>query len=202
MPGRNIYKDYFCDSFYHAYNRGVNKEPLFYDDRDYSVFLNLLKRYLSPISDKKGNGVKYLCLSGRVELLSFCLMPNHFHLFIYQHDAAAMRLLLTHVSIAYSMYFNKRYKRIGPIFQQRYRAIRITDDSHLLHISRYIHLNPSNYKLWKWSSLPYYLNSLRSEWVRPDRILGMFNGDYRQFVEEYQDDCIILSSLSGELDLA
>lgn len=175
------------ESFYHIYNRGVNRRNIFLDDKDYVVFLSLLKRYLSARISKKESGVAYKTLHQDVELLAYCLMPNHFHLFIYQHSPDAMFELLKPVSIAYAMYFNRRYLRVGPLFQQRYRAIRIVDNGHLLHISRYIHLNPQNFNQWQWSSLPYYTGHKHADWVRPDRIVALFSGDYQSFMNDYVD---------------
>jgi putative transposase len=97
-----------------------------------------------------------------------------------------MKLLLKSLGVAYGMYFNGKYKRRGPVFQQRYRASRIEEDDYLLHISRYIHLNPEKYKVWKWSSLPYYLGKFNADWIKPEKILELFQGDdYSKFIENY-----------------
>jgi putative transposase len=187
MPGRNIYKDYAEDSFYHVYNRGVDKQIIFKDDQDYTVFLSLIKRYLNSDAKKSINGLIYPNYSNVIELQAFCLMPNHFHLFIYQHDSDAMKKFMTSITVSYSMYFNKRYKRVGPVFQQRYRAVLIDVDTQFLHISRYIHLNPINYQDYEWSSYGYYLGQKHANWLKPDRVLNMFDGDYEQFVKEYSN---------------
>ena len=80
MPSRNSRKEYVPETMYHVYNRGHNKDKIFLDDNDYAVFLNLLKRYLSKtvVTDEKGR--PYEQLRDEVELVAFCLMPNHFHL--------------------------------------------------------------------------------------------------------------------------
>src|SRR3990167_865213 len=127
-------------------------------------------------------------------------MPTHFHLFIYQHNETGMTSLLRSVSVAYSMYFNKKYKRVGPLFQQRYRASRISDDAYLLHISRYIHINPDRYKSWEWSSLPYYNGEMKANWLKPERILDLFNKDeYSSFVDDYQETRRELEAIKHEL---
>jgi hypothetical protein len=99
-----------------------------------------------------------------------------------------MTQLLKSIGVAYSMYFNKRYRRVGPVFQQRYKAVRIMDDAQLLHISRYIHLNPDDHHGWMWSSLPYYVGSKQANWVHPERILAFHEGHepYVEFVENYK----------------
>src|SRR3990172_5909254 len=140
MPGINIYKDYVPESYYHVYNRGIDRQVIFRDSSDFPVFLNLLKRYLDKDSSKNSVGVTYPTYRGEIELLAFCLMPSHFHMLIYQHNSDAMKLLLKSVGVSYSMYFNKKYNRLGPLFQHRYLASRISSDAYLLHITRYIHL--------------------------------------------------------------
>jgi putative transposase len=200
MPSKNRVKDYLPDSYYHLYNRGVNKRVIFKDTEDYSVFLNLLKRYLSkePIKDTKGR--EYDWLYERMELLCFCLMPNHFHLLIYQNDEEAMTKLMRGVLTSYTAYFNKKYKRIGPLFQDRFKASRIMNDSYLLHISRYIHLNPTTYKTWEFSIYQYYLGNKHAEWVRPERILDLFEGgSYTDFVADYRGYKQQLDDLKHEL---
>jgi putative transposase len=189
------------DSYYHIYNRGVNKRRIFLDKEDYVVFLNLLKRHLSgkPQEDLKGR--EYIWLYEDMELLAFCLMPNHFHLCIYQHTPTAMQRLLGAVSMSYTTYFNKKYQRIGPLFQDTYKASHILDDSYVQHITRYIHLNPKGYKEWEFSSLPYFLGKKQAEWIRPEKILDMFGGrkQYGQFVEDYADYKATLATMGSNL---
>lgn len=190
MPGKNLIKDYVPESYYHIYNRGVNKQPIFIDDRDRVVFLSLLKRYLGEVTEKNRQGKNHPNYSENIELLAFCLMGNHFHLFVYQlADENAITEFMRSLMTAYSMYFNKKYKRVGPVFQQRFRAVRIVDDAQLLHITRYIHLNPAEYKNYEWSSYQYYINNKSTEnnWLKPDRALELFDGDYAAFVADYED---------------
>lgn len=99
------------------------------------------------------------------------------------------------------MYFNKKYKRVGPLFQGRFRASLITSDSYLQHISRYIHLNPSTYKNWPYSSLPYYLGLQTAEWCQPDRILDLFRDrqEYENFVADHEAHKKQLDDIKHEL---
>src|SRR3990167_997407 len=101
MPGRNLEKIYVEDSYYHIYGRGHSRRLIFHDNDDYAVFLNLFKRYLSnsPIKDKQGR--EYPWFHNDVELLAFCLMPNHFHALIYQKPAEAMTNLFKPVITTY-----------------------------------------------------------------------------------------------------
>ncbi|MDO8591965.1 MAG: transposase [bacterium] len=201
MPARNVVKEYAPDSYYHVYNRGVNKRTIFADGADYIVFLNLLKKRLSkePTVDKYGRQAPHY--KGEIELLAFCLMPNHFHLLLYQHDdSKAIAKLLQSVCTAYTMYFNRKHKRVGKLFQGNFKGSRVTSDEYLQHISRYIHLNPGDYKKYEWSSLPYYLGNQRAEWLEPTRILELFEGDsYHRFLEDYEDYKESLDEIKYEL---
>lgn len=201
MPGRNINKTYLADSYYHIYARGHNKNTIFHDDDDYAVFLNLFKRYLSnkPIKDKKGR--EYTWLHNEIELLAYCLMPNHLHALVYQHNAEALTKLFKPILTTYGMYLNKKYKRSGPVLQSRFRASLIYNDAYLTHISRYLHLNPNSYKTWSFSSLPYYVGTQSAEWLRPDKILSLFDGqeEYGEFLEDYEDHKAMLDEIKAEL---
>src|SRR3972149_4852723 len=167
MPSPNLEKIYLAESFYHIYNRGVNKQPIFLDSKDYAVFLNLLKRYLDSKLTEDKNGREYENLHEKLELVAFCLMPTHFHLFVFQHTPEAMTRLLRGVGTSYTGYFNKKYRRSGPLFTDRFKASIINNDAYLIHISRYIHLNPLSFRNYEWSSLPYYLGKKQADWVNP-----------------------------------
>lgn len=200
MPSKNRVKVYAPDSHYHIYNRGINKRRIFLDDDDYAVFLNLLKRYLdeAPVKDNKGR--EYDWLHNHVKLQAYCLMPNHFHLLIYQISPEAMTRLLRGVSGAYTTYFNKKYRRIGPLFQDRYKASLISSEEYLQHISRYLHLNPDDYKTWPYSSLEYYLGRKTAGWLSPDLILDLFvAGEYKGFVSDYEAHKKALDEIKSEL---
>lgn len=201
MPGKNIIKQYAPESYYHIYSRGVNKSPTFLSEHDYVVFISLLKRYLDPEMSKNASRHAYPRFNSRVELLSYALMPNHIHLFVYQHDQYAIRDFMRSLLTSYCMYFNKMHKRVGPVFQSHYRARLISDDSYLQHISRYIHLNPSEWRTSTQTSLDFYTGKRQAEWVKPGRILELFEGaaDYVKFLEDYEDQKQMLDDLKWEL---
>jgi putative transposase len=190
MPSRNILKEYIPHSYYHIYNRGVDNRIIFEDHLDYEVFLNLLKRYLSPSSEPDAYGRDRVTFYGEIELLAFCLMPNYFHLLIYVNEnPRTMTELIRRVCTSYTMYFNKKYKREGSLFQGRYKASIINSDEHLLHISRYVHRNPEDYYNWEYSSYPYYIKGWHADWVRPDRIYALYEwGTYERFVNDWNDE--------------
>jgi len=200
MPSRNRIKVYVPESYYHVYNRGINKRVIFKDDQDYAVFLNLLKRYLSNQQTEDKTGRLYDKFNDRIELLAFCFMPNHFHLLLYQKDENAMTALMRRISTSYTGYFNKKHRRSGPLFQERFKASRISNDEYLQHVSRYMHLNPQDYKRWNYSSLKYYMGRNQAEWVKPDKILSLFNkGEYGNFVQDYEVNKKMLNELKYEL---
>ncbi len=201
MPTKNRVKTYIPDAYYHVYSRGVNKRVIFIDDSDYSVFLNLLKRYLSKEVSKDRYKRVYENMSNKVEVLAYCLMPNHFHLLLYQKSEQGMPDLLQRILTSYSMYFNKKYRRSGQLFQDAYKAKHISSDEYLEHISRYIHLNHSNWRRWGFSSLGCYLNEKQVDWLSPESILGLFKdkNDYLDFVSDYVDYKNSLDTIKAEL---
>lgn len=201
MPARNVIKSSVADSYYHVYARGVAKMPIFLDDDDYSYFRALFARHLSPQEYTSKAGVRYPHLRGAIELLAYCQMKNHFHLLVYQVDEGSLASLMRSVMTAYSRYFNLRHKRSGPLFESRYKAARIESENHLLHISRYIHLNPRYYKHYPHSSYESFTGGEIPDWLQPQRILEMFDGvsDYVEFCEDYVDRRDVLAQVKHEL---
>jgi len=188
MPHRNTVREDDTDTFYHVYNRGLNKMEIFLDDEDYNYFEKLLARSLiyNKSSDKFGRS--YNNLHNKVQLHTYCLMPNHFHLLLFQKNQKDIEQLMKSISVSYVMYFNKKYKRRGPLFESRYKATLISDNECLAHVSRYIHLNPMGYRVWDRSSYSDFVYEPR-EWVATDFILGMFSSkkDYLDYVDDYED---------------
>ena len=185
------YKKYAPDSYYHIYSRGVNKEPIFKSEKDYDVFCSLFKRYLSSEREKNSVRCYYPNYSDQIELLAYALMPNHFHILIYQgEEERSIEQFMRSLVTSYSKYFNKEHGRVGPVFQSRYLAKLIISDSHLLHISRYIHLNPEEWRNSLETSIDYYLDRRKADWIKPDKITGLFSNlkEYEEFLEEYDPD--------------
>jgi putative transposase len=200
MPGKNIIKLFEPEGSYHIYNRGINRSEIFLDAADYGYFEWLVERCLSPAPTKDPKGREYLRLDNDLELNAYCLMPNHFHLLCYQYSIDGVTKFIRSVCTAYTMYFNKKYKRRGPLFENSYRAVPILRDGQLLHISRYIHLNHKNFRTWPHSSLADYLGISRP-WVTPDRIMGLFDSlkQYHKFVLDYEQAQRELESIKREL---
>lgn len=216
MPHKHTIKTFVAGSFYHVYNRGVNKNDIFHDDQDYRVFLHLLKYYLSPIETLEKTHplledildvsiVRPRPLSNlekEVDLVAYCLMPNHFHLLLRQHTVDGMTRLMRRLSTTYALYMNKRYHRVGYLFQGRYKGAIINEEPYLLHLSRYIHINPldlqgmtrTNLVNYSYSSYSYYIGIKHAVWIKPQFIIGFFHQTksssvfknvttYRAFVE-------------------
>lgn len=227
MPHRNTIRHFTENGIYHVYNRGVEKRDIFLDEQDYAVFLHLLKYYLSPINPDKIHPLlefqKYSVIKPKplaniekeIELIAFCLMPNHFHLLIKQLTIDGITKLLRRVATTYSIYFNKRYKRAGYLFQGKYKAALVETDSYLLHVSRYIHQNPleltrTDLFNYPYSSYKYFLGIAHAGWVKPKIILDYFDTSklqpflkhypsYREFVEGGTEDSKgIIGNLSLE----
>ena len=201
MPSRNILKTDIPESYYHIYFRGGNRSRIFREARDFEKMLQLFARYLSLEDAKGSSGRAFPNYHGKVELLAFCLMPNHVHLFIYQYQQGAMTEFMRSLLTSYSMYFNKKYKRSGPLFESRYKASLILNDAYHLHISRYIHLNPKRWREYEYSSLPYYLQQVSDDWISPNRVLELFpdTTEYLKFVSDYEEAKELLDILKLEL---
>ena len=192
MPRKNVVKEYASDNYYHIYSRGVNKSEIFLDEEDKTVFLSLFKRYLSEEAflDQEQRG--YQSYRDEIDLLAYALVSNHFHLLIYQkYNERAIVEFMRSLITSYSMYFNKKYQRQGPVFQSSYLASRIDDDSYLEHISRYIHLNPDGWETSTDTSIDYYRGDRKADWIKPDLILELFDDNpllYIEFIHDYDPE--------------
>lgn len=209
MPAKNSLKDYSPESYYHVYNRGVAKQNIFLDEQDYKTFLSYFKLYLTP-PDLQGQSLKIAPTrqlknySEELKLLAYCLMPNHFHLFVFQKEADSMANFLRSLATKYSMYFNKKYKRVGHVFQGRYKAVMVTNENQFIYLSKYIHRNPLDILPtgtilvgYKYSSYPNYLGRFHQDWVDTSDILSYFSKQrqaesYCDFVEEIDERDLLM----------
>lgn len=201
MPPRNVLKIDIADSYYHVYARGASRQEIFLESADYYMFLSLFRRYLSAEDVKDSAGMSYAKLYDDIQLLSYCLMPNHFHLLLYQVNEGAMQRLMRGVMTAYSRYFNKKYDRSGGLFETRYKVSRISSDTYLMHITRYIHLNPKEWREYPYSSLRFYLQAHDEDWVDEQPIVALFPSreSYGDFVAEYEGIKDTLEQIKHEL---
>jgi putative transposase len=198
---------------YHIFNRGVEKRNIFMDDGDYFRFVHDLyvfnneeqvanlnyyfnsksrsveKRYL-----KRDTGPRKLL----VDVLVFTMMPNHFHLFLRQTGDNGIVKFMQKLGTGYTNYFNKKYERVGSLFQGRFKAALVDRESHFIHLPFYIHTNPLdlNYRSstsidflegYRWSSFPDYVGKRNFPSVTERGfILDIFGGHekYREYMVE------------------
>lgn len=200
MPSRNTLKVDVPESYYHVYARGESQKDIFLEPSDYDYFIGLFARYLSNKQVLSKEGVPYPHYQESIELLAFCLPPNHFHLLIYQHEKGGMAKLMRSIMTSYSRYFNLKYKRTGSLFESRYKASRIDADNYLQHITRYIHLNVRYWQRYPYSSYKHYMSSC-PEWLQMKRVLDLFTDqeEYVTFHKDYEEHKALLDELKYEL---
>ncbi|MDO8498899.1 MAG: transposase [bacterium] len=193
MPHRFI--PFVTGQFYHIYNRGSEKRIIFQSKRDYQRFLKTLEYYQLEGPKPKFSHFPNLVVQEldsskkMVEIVAYCLMPNHFHLLVKQLRDNGITEFVSKFLNSYTRYFNTKHDRVGPLFQGMVKAVLIETDDQLVHISRYIHLNPLTSFLvkdlahYKWSSYQDYLDN-HSSFCSTDEILGHFKNpqDYQQFI--------------------
>lgn len=206
MPAKNAIKEYQEGAYYHVYNRGVDKGVIFRENKDYKTFLSFLKLYLTLQGDSLKTPPSRLLKNyvGEIDLLCYCLMPNHFHLFIKQKSMHGIDHFMRSLLTKYVRYFNSHYKRIGPLFQGTYKAVRIENEYQFIYLSKYIHRNPIPLLPFKesprrlseypYSSYRNFLHNFQQTWVKPEEILSYFsqkfsNLSYEAFIEQsYAED--------------
>lgn len=225
MPARTV--TYVEDGFYHLYNRGAAKLPIYLGPEDYGDFLDIARYFLTgfpimevpgtsktkqeklhiPVSykaDPQGNGL----FQNSLDVLAYCLMPNHFHFLVRLESPETKSHLPEHGSsrnfqtipefikrlcITYTHKFNYRHKRQGVLWQGRFCVKHVTTDSYALQLMRYIHLNPHTSKLvstpeqWPYSDYELYAShgsSRNFRITKPDFLRQFFRSpsEYREFV--------------------
>jgi putative transposase len=209
MPGRKI--PLVNNEIYHVFNRGCNRQPTFTDRREHlraEVAIDFYKTSGPPTSlskflklDKNRQDQVIKILEGNdklVEIICYCLMPNHFHFLLRQLKQDGISKFLSNFQNSYTRYFNIKQKRDGSLFLDQFKAVRVETEEQLLHVSRYIHLNPhtgfvvktlEELKNYKWSSFPLYMNGNEWRFVTPQLIIGLFKSSkkYEQFVLDQAD---------------
>ena len=147
---------------YHIYSRGVEKRKIFLNTKDYNRFVALLYimnqnasfRMDNFLRENK-NDLKNIFKEKRektlVSILGYCLMPNHFHLILHENTEGGISKFMAKLLTAYSMYFNTKYQRSGPLFTRPFRSEHIDNESQYMYIFSYVHLNPISIfdKKWK-----------------------------------------------------
>ncbi|MFA5360632.1 MAG: transposase [Candidatus Paceibacterota bacterium] len=208
----------------HVLNRGVDKRKIFLDDQDYFRFVHDLFEFndkdsvnnvFSTFERKYNNNdvgrpniykykVERKPRKMLVDILAFCLMPNHYHLLLTSKVQNGIALFIKKLNGGYAKYFNARYERKGALFEGRYKKVMVEHEAHFIHLSYYIHLNPLDLiapewrerklndfvkaikflDLYRWSSHLDYLGKKNFPSVtQRDFLLNFFGGQ-----QEYKDD--------------
>ncbi len=199
--------------FYHVYSHTISDLPLFRNDSDYIRFLQVLfssngqramphlgrangLNLVSDIRDEKINLGEPL-----VDIISFCLMPNHFHLLLREIKDGNISIFMHRILVSFSKYINIKYERRGHVFERTFNSKIISDNEYLLRVSSYIHLNSKDIREWHkkealypWSSFQDYVAENRwGRLIKNEEILSQFENNkdlYKDFVEESRnDDC-------------
>lgn len=136
--------------FYHIYNRGNTKQRIFNDKQDYLYFIDLLYIFnteenlnLSKLKRNKSFALYEINIETKlVSIGAYCLMPNHFHILITEKFEGGISKFMQKVSTSYAMYYNKKYKRTGGLFEGKFKSEYVGNDRYLKYLFSYIHLNP------------------------------------------------------------
>lgn len=197
---------------YHVYNRSVGGQPIFHYQSDFKRALEVVNfySYIKPplrfshfnrlkAEDKESflSELKANCFK-QIDLWSFCLMLNHFHFLVRQVEDLGITVFMRNFQDSYAKFYNIKRKRNGALFQTQFKAVRIETDEQLLHVCRYIHLNPfSSFVVksikeledYQWSSLPDYLGRRNLEFVNNKFILNFFSSveKFKSFTYDQAD---------------
>jgi len=172
--------------YYHIMLRGNERSNIFKDDED-------KRRFMETMFEKKDRD--------RFYLHAFCLMDNHVHLML-REGVEDVATVMKRITVSYVYYFNKKYKRVGHLFQDRYKSETVEQDKHLLALARYIHQNPVKAGMvekaadYRWSSYSCYLNDdYFSKMLDTETILGLFSENkevafkrYKAYMNEESDE--------------
>ena len=175
----------YAGAVYHVICRGNNRQAVFRDDQDRRRYLEKLSLYLEERN---------------VDLLAYCLLSNHVHLLLETPEGNLSKMMQP-LQTSYTVYFNKRHRRSGHVFEQRYKALLVDKDNYLLEVSRYIHLNPVAARIverpqdYGWSSYGSYLKGKGILGLKAVAVLGYFSGSksnqlgrYREYVEGHRGE--------------
>lgn len=171
-PQRNLVPG----EYYHLYNRGNNRQNIFFERENYLYFLKQFRHFVAEET---------------VHVVAYCLMPNHYHMLVYLREDELSKAIQRFI-MSYTNAMNRRYGRCGSLFQGRFQTIHVDSDAYLLHLTRYIHLNPVRACLvqrpqeWEFSSYCDYVELRRGTLPQMDCVLKQVGSAaaYRQFVED------------------
>jgi putative transposase len=209
MPGRNVLLA--RGEVYHVFNRGIDRRSTHTSRKEYQRAMQLLEYYnfLSP--PIRYSRFLYLGVDRRMQILqqmkvknlkltniyAFSFMPNHFHFLLRQNTESGISQFMSLFQNSYTRYFNTVHQRVGPLYLNQFKAVRIETDEQFTHVSRYIHLNPltafivkdiNSLAFYPWSSLTQYLKE-SSEICDITKILSFFKNkeEYIKFIADQAD---------------
>lgn len=199
MPYRII--PFVNGEFYHLYNRGLEKKDIFIQSRDYSLFIDTFFYYQIQNPKPRFSNYRQSKLfpvdptKKIVDIICYCLMHNHFHLLVKQLKDGGITEFMRRFILSYIKYRNLKYKHQGPLLNGPFKAVRMETDEQLIHVSRYIHLNPlvsllvKNLNLYPWSSYKTYVGLDNNPRLAKEEILNFFKSpkDYKKFVLDQAD---------------
>lgn len=188
--------------FYHVFNRGVEKRKMFLTANDYARFLLCLKEFncLDPIYSlyrEKQLPVEVKPLRKRklVDIIAYCLNPNHFHLVLKQLAPDGISEFMKRIGVGYTGYFNYKNKRSGVLFQGSYKSVRIRSNSHLFYLSAYVNDNHFIHgyskrgdRLWEYSSMIEYFGKNKTSLCSKEIILEHFNRSAKEYYDYVKEN--------------
>lgn len=169
--------------FYHIFNRGIHKKPIFTTKREYKRALTTahfykfnqpttkLSIYLTYSKKRKVKFFKNIQNDKLIDILAYCFMPNHFHLLLKQKQKGGISKFLADFQNSYARYFNNKNNKSGPVFHPRFNAVLIETEEQLLHTSRYIHLNPHTSRIITKNEIKNYPYSSLNEYLEKPKII-------------------------------
>jgi putative transposase len=210
----------FADGeIYHLYNRGVDRRTVFTKKREYQRAVEILEYYrftdlpmrysqllsLPQISQEAAWQRIRQHPAFEVEILAYCLMPNHFHLVLKQTQEGGISRFMANISNSYTKYFNTKYRRVGSLFQGPFKAVYVETEDQLLHLTRYVHLNPvtamhirsDQLESYSWSSLPEYMGKSPTKFCSTAWIQSHFSTPekHRAFISDQSDHAQMLGKI-------
>ncbi len=210
-------REFFENGVFHIFTKSIAEYTIFRTEEDYVRMLNLLKFYMF---ERKNSFYYYSRLpdiekeklyKGKkiVKIIAYCLMPTHIHLILYNEQENGITTFMRNLLDSYTRYFNLKVKRKGPLWESRFKSILVETDEQLLHLTRYIHLNPVTAYLvdspekWKFSSYLEYVEEINEQEKISEYkdFLEISPKDYKIFVNDrisYQRELAKIKKITFE----
>ncbi len=208
------------DHYYHIFSRSIAGYTVFNDDEEFSRFLEMIQLYRYDDFSHKFSKYKELDTQSQqlivqelrennsvlAEIVAYCIMPTHTHLILKQTKDQGISRYISKVLNSYTRYFNTKHKRGGPLWSSRFKSVLVSNDEQLLHLTRYIHLNPSSAGLvtepdeWDYSSLGEYISSSKDDEniCTTENLFETTPTQYSKFIQDrksYQRDLSMIKKL-------